>query len=122
MNNQPEGEEKKVLTKTLKRVYARLNLTRAELIAILGLSESSLSRLFSKTYFINPSSKEGDLTILLIRFYKNLDILFGGNIDQCRLWLRSENIHLNDIPINLIQSIKGLVDAIDYLEAMRGNK
>src|SRR5580692_10683114 len=104
-----QNEEKRILTKALKRVSARLNLTRLELSAILGPSESSLSRLFAKSdYYINPASKEGQLAILLLRFYKNLDILFGGNSDQCRLWLRSENSHLNAMPIDLIQSIEGL--------------
>ena|SRR3990167_1985042 len=114
-------ENKKIiLTKALIRMAERFNLSRQELSAILGPSESSLSRLFSKRVYIDPSSKEGQLAILLIRLYQNLDTLFGGNEKQCQLWLRNENKHLNGKPILLVQSIEGLVFAVQYLDAMRG--
>lgn len=112
-------EKKLVLTKALIRMVERFNLTRQELSSILGISESSLSRLFSKRLFIDPSSKEGQLTLLLLRLYRNLDLLFGGNSEQCCLWLRNENKHLNGIPIQLAQSIEGLVLIVQYLEAIQ---
>lgn len=112
--------KKLVLTKALLRMAERFNLSRQELSAILGLSEASLSRLFSKGTYIDPFSKEGQLAILLIRLYRSLDILFGGNAQQCQLWLRSENQHLHGKPILLIQSIEALVSVVQYLDAMRG--
>ena len=114
-------QKKKVLTKAFIRMTHKLSLTRLELKAIIGSSESSLSRLFRKTsYLIDPSTKEGQLAILLLRFYKNLDVLFGGNESQCQLWLRSENKHLSGKPIDIIRSIEGLIIVIQYLDAMRG--
>jgi len=118
-NNAPEYK-KQVLTKALIKVNDQLNLSRQELSAILGISESSLSRLFSKRLFIDPPSNEGQLAILLIRLYQSIDILFGGNSKQCQLWLRSENSHLREKPILLIQSISGLSLVVRYLDAMRG--
>jgi hypothetical protein len=103
-------QKKRVLTKALINLVDRLHLSRQETSAILGPSESSLSRIFSKSHsYIDPESKEGQLTLLLLRMYRNLDTLFGGNEIQCQLWLRNENSHLNGIPIQLIQSIEGLV-------------
>lgn len=113
-------EQKRVLTTALLRAAQRLHLSRQELSAIIGPSEASLSRLFSKAALLDPASKEGQLAILLIRLYKNLDVLFGGNSAQCELWLRSDNEHLDQHPIKLIQSIEGLILVIQYLEAMRG--
>ncbi len=114
-------EKKYVLTKALIRSSEMLKLSRQELSAIIGLSESSLSRLFHDNHTcLNPKSKEGQLGILLIRLYQSLDSLLGGNSTQCELWLRSENIHLGETPIKLIKSIEGLILTLQYLDAMRG--
>jgi len=113
-------EKKRVLTKALIRMVERLQLSRQELSVILGPSESTLSRLFANTIYMDPDSKEGQLAILLLRFYRSLDTLFGGNVQQCQLWLRSENKHLQGVPVVLIQTIEGLVLAVQYLDAMRG--
>lgn len=118
----PSNEDKKkVLTKALIRMTEQLNMSRQELSAIIGLSESSLSRLFNQTNSgIDLHSKEGQLALLLLRLYRNLDTLFGGNAKQCELWLRSENKYLESVPMELIQSIEGLIRTIQYLDAMRG--
>jgi hypothetical protein len=116
--------QKDVLKKALGRAAIKLEISRQELSAIVGPSESSLSRIFSssgnKQNYLEPESKEGQLAILLLRLYRNLDVLFGGNEKQCCLWLRSENFHLGAKPIELIKSIEGLIQTIQYLDAMRG--
>ncbi len=121
-HKEPSNDDKKrILTKALIRMAERLSISRQELSAIIGPSESSLSRLFNKTNaYIDPASKEGQLAILLLRVYRSLDALFGGNANQCQLWLRSENKDLNGKPIIRIQSIEGLILTIQYLDAMRG--
>ena len=124
-----QEDKKRVLNKALMRAAERLNLSRQELSAIIGPSESSLSRLFNEAknrsanqanFFLDPNSKEGQLAILLLRLYRSLDVLFGGNEKQCQLWLRSENTHLQGVPIELIKKIEGLIFVIQYLDAMRG--
>lgn len=117
----PSVEDKKrILTKALINASTLLKLSRQELSAILGPSEPSLSRIFTKTNLIDPDSKEGQLGLLLLRLYRNLDILFGGNEKQYQLWLRSENKHLGDKPVLLMQTIEGLVLTVQYLDAMCG--
>ncbi len=113
-------DKKRVLTKALLRMIERLDLSRKELSAVIGRSEPSLSRIYTKSFYIDPATKEGQLAVLLLRLYRSLDTLFGGNTKQCQTWLRSNNKHLNNTPINLIQSIEGLVFTIQYLDAMRG--
>lgn len=117
-----------ILTKAIKNLASELKLSRQELSAIIGASESTFSRLFKndahikddKKKFINPSSNEGRLAILLLRIYRNLDVLFGGNAKQSQIWLRSDNKHLGNAPIVLIKSIEGLVVVVQYLDAIRG--
>ncbi len=119
-------DKKKILTKALCRLAIELNLSRQELSLIMGLSEATFSRIFNtqgkdkKASYLDPSSKEGQLAILLLRLYKSLAVLFGGNAQQCQLWLRSENKHLEGKPIDNIKLIEGLVTVVQYLDAMRG--
>lgn len=120
-NHAHSAEDKKhVLTKAIIRLSERLNLSRKELAVVIGRSEASLSRMSKANFFIDPESKEGQLSLLLLRLYRSLDTLFGGNKEQSRLWLRSKNKHLRGVPIDLIQSIEGLVLTVQYLDAMRG--
>ncbi len=117
-----------VLTKAIQRLASELDLTQQELSLIIGRSKSTFSRLFKndanvkddKPKYLNPFSKEGQLAILLVRLYRNLDVLFGGNAKQCQSWLRSDNEHLGKKPIELIQSVEGLVTVVQYLDAIRG--
>jgi hypothetical protein len=113
-------ERKIILRKALLRMADYLLFTRRELCAILGLSEASLSRLYDGKRYVDPTSKEGELAIMMLRLYRSLDILFGGNQKQCQLWLRNENQHLGAIPATMIQSIQGLNLTTQYLDAMRG--
>jgi hypothetical protein len=113
--------KKKVLTKALIAMANILQLSQKDLSEIIGPSTATFSRIFYNTnFYINPETKEGQLALLLLRFYRSLDVLFGGNANQCRVWLRSSNNHLSGTPIELIKSIEGLVFVIQYLDAMRG--
>jgi len=115
------ANRKQVLTKALITMASILQLTQKELSEIIGLSTATFSRLFNNSsVLIDPKTKEGQLALLLLRFYRSLDALFGGNANQCCLWLRSNNKHLNGVPLDLIKSIEGLVFVIQYLDAMRG--
>jgi len=82
-------------------------------------------RLFAKAdtrfkFISDTQPKEGQLAILLLRLYRSLDTLFGGNSTQCQLWLRSHNLHLGLKPIKLIETIQGLTLTLAYLDVMRG--
>lgn len=118
-NHEPEMA-KRVLTKALLRLAEKMQLSRRELCAILGISEASASRLYDGARFIIPDSKEGELAALLLRIYRSLDTLFGGNEVQCCVWFRYHNHHLEAIPADLVRSIQGMVKVASYLDAMRG--
>jgi Antitoxin Xre/MbcA/ParS C-terminal toxin-binding domain/Antitoxin Xre-like helix-turn-helix domain len=108
-----------VLTKAVLSAARRLGLRNRELAAVIGTSEASVSRL-SRTRTLEPGGKEGELALMLVRLYRSLDALVGGDDEQARQWLHAENDHLRGVPAELIQRVEGLVDVVQYLDAMRG--
>jgi antitoxin Xre/MbcA/ParS-like protein len=108
-----------VLAKALLSAAGRLGLRNRQLAAVIGSSEASVSRLHHGRG-LDPDSKEGELALLFLRLYRSLDALVGGDDDKARRWLNSENTHLGGIPADRIRAVEGLVDVVQYLDAMRG--
>lgn len=108
-----------VLTKALLRSAELLDLSNAELAKVLGISDSSVSRLLANERQIDPASKEGELALLLVRLYRSLDAVVGGDDEQRWAWLRSNNRSLNGAPAALIGSATGLVNTVAYLDSAR---
>ena len=50
---------------------------------------------------IDPSSKSGELALLLIRAYRALFVLVGGDTVQMRHWLHTHNHHLEGTPAQI---------------------
>jgi hypothetical protein len=109
-----------VLTKALLRAADRLGLRNRQVAEIIGTSEASVSRLGTSARTLDPASKEGELALLLLRLIRSLDALMGGDEAKSRLWLNAENAHLGGVPSQRIRRVEGLVDVVQYLDAMRG--
>ena len=116
------AEADRVLTKAVVRAGERLGLTQRELAGILGVSPATLSRLARarEPRLLEAASKEGELAVQLLRVYRSLDALLGGDDEANRRWLRAENHHLGGVPAALLQTVTGLVHVAEYLDAMRG--
>lgn len=108
-----------VLTRATLAAAERLALRNRQLAAIIGTSEASISRL-SSGRALDPDSKEGELALMFLRLYRSLDALVGGDDSKSRTWLHSRNDHLGGIPAERIRTVEGLVDVVQYLDAMRG--
>ncbi|MBL0142917.1 MAG: DUF2384 domain-containing protein [Betaproteobacteria bacterium] len=108
-----------VLTKAVLRAGGLLALTNAVLARTLGVSEAGVSRLSTGLRTIDPSSKEGELALLLIRAYRSLDALVGSDEAARRAWMTSHNRFLNGKPVALIERAEGLAAVVVYLDAMR---
>jgi transcriptional regulator with XRE-family HTH domain len=113
-------EESAVLSKAFLRASERLGRAQKDQAQILGLSAASLSRLARGKRRIDVDGKEGELALLLVRLYRSLDALTGGDDSKSGEWLRAENHHLGGKPSELIRSVQGLVHVVEYLDAMRG--
>jgi hypothetical protein len=108
-----------VLARALLSAAGRLGLRNRQLAAVIGSSEASVSRL-QHGRGLDPSTKEGELALLFLRVFRSLDALVGGDDDKARAWLHAENAHLAGIPAERIRTVEGLVDVVQYLDAMRG--
>lgn len=115
----PEPAPEEVLTKAVRSAAGRLGLRNRQLARVLGTSEASISRL-SGDRTIDPGSKEGELALLFLRLFRSLDALVGGDEDKARAWMDSENVHLRAVPAERITRVEGLVDVVQYLDALRG--
>lgn len=117
--HQSEHKPARVLATALSSTRAKLDLTQSELGAILGLDRTSVARI-EKRGNLDPSSKEGELALLLIRVYRSLYALLGGNQSAIYHWLHTENTHLHGSPLLRMKQIQGLVEVVQYLDAIRG--
>ena len=118
---QPSGrpEPAPVLAKATLAAAARLGIRNKLLGQIIGTSEASVSRL-RLGRGLDPSRKEGEIALVFLRLYRSLDALVGGDDVKARNWLHSANDHVGGVPADRIRTVEGLVDVVQYLDAMRG--
>src|SRR4051794_15239040 len=105
-----------VLSKAATNAATRLGLRHRQLAAIIGTSEATVSRIGSGRR-LDPSTKEGELALLFVRLYRSLDALIGGDDAKARDWLHSMNDHIGGVPADRIQTVEGLINVIQYLDA-----
>ena len=103
-----------VLTKATLRAGKALGLNQAEIGAVVGRDRTSLRR------GIDPDSKTGELATLLIRLYRSLYALIGGDAEAMRHWMSTENHHTGGVPREQIRQVAGLIEVLGYLDAIRG--
>jgi hypothetical protein len=108
-----------VLAKATRSAAERLGLRSRQLAQVLGSSEASVSRLQHQRP-LDPASKEGEIALLFLRMYRSLDAMMGGDDEKARAWLSATNVRFGAAPVERIKSVEGLVDVVQYLDAMRG--
>ena len=111
----PKPDPAAVLTQALLRAGDSLGLTKTELGAAIGKERTVFSR--SR---IAPDTKAGELALMLIRCYRSLYALVGGDRDQMRHWMHTPNHHTGGVPAEQVRSVQGLVRVMEYLDAIRG--
>ena len=111
--------EEAVLTKAVLRAAERLGLTNKALAGVIGVSEATVSRMRSGGYSLQRGQKAFDLAVLVVRLYRSLDAIVGGDETVARAWLRNRNEALDGPPVSLIETIPGLMNVIQYLDARR---
>lgn len=110
-----EIDKASILAEAFSNVGRNLGLSQAELGVIIGKDRSAVSR-----GRIDPDSKAGELALLFIRCYRALYVLVGGDSQQIKHWMETENIHTGGVPIEQVKTVQGLVTVLEYLDAMRG--
>jgi hypothetical protein len=114
-----ETNEAAIVTKAVTRASDNLKIPNRILGSIIGLSEPTISRLKNGTYILKRAEKAFELSVLFIRLYRSLTAIVGGDDTIARSWLNNYNTALHANPIDRIQSVNGLIDVINYLDARR---
>ena len=109
----------RALTKATIRAADKLELTNRTLGVIIGLSEPSISRMKRGVFKLERGQKSFELSVLFVRLYRSLDAIVSGDEQVAKAWLRNNNTALRCVPAELIQSISGLVNVIQYLDTRR---
>lgn len=108
-----------VLSKAVTRAAEHLHVSHSLLARVLGVSPSTITRLYAGGYRLVQQRKEWEFALLFVRLFRSLDSIVG-DASTARLWLASENKGLNGRPIDLICATEGLVRVVQYLDASRG--
>lgn len=110
----------RVLSLALVEASRRLKLRSTELGRILGVSQPTASRLLNGRLLLPEAGKSWELAAHLVRLYRSLAALVGLDDELARAWLTSGNeAFAGRKPLQLIQTVEGLVHVCDYLDASR---
>lgn len=108
-----------VLATALNNLKDAIGIKADDLAKIIGQHRNTLDRALKKGE-LDPKTKHGELALLLIRAYRSLFALNGGNQKAIRHWLNTYNYHVDGIPLDEMKKVMGLTRVVNYLDAMRG--
>lgn len=119
MKIESKPSESQVLAIALNNLKDILTISNHEISEIIGMHRNTLTRSLQKQN-LDVKSKEGECALLLIRIYRSLYALNGGNVEAMKHWLRTTNRHIQGIPLETTKTILGLSRVVNYLDAIRG--
>jgi hypothetical protein len=115
----PVPKEASVVTKATLRAADRLAIKNNALAKIVGVSEPTITRMRRGAYVLDSGNKAFELALLFVRLYRSLDSIVDGDDDVARSWINNDNLALRGRPLELIQSVSGLTNVIQYLDTRR---
>lgn len=108
-----------ILTKAAIRAAERLDISGRLLAEVLGVSEAQVSRFRKDQASLAEHTKPFELAAMLVRAFRSLDAISGGDETVARSWLTQNNSALGARPSDRITSVQGLADVVTYLDARR---
>jgi len=115
----PAISDAALVAKAAIRAADRLALKNKVLARIIGVSEASVTRMKQGDYPLEPGQKPFELAVLFVRLYRSLDSVIGGDDAVASSWLNNPNTALSGKPVDLIQTVAGLTNVIQYLDSRR---
>jgi hypothetical protein len=113
------NSDSQLIAKSVVRAAEKLDVSNKVLARIIGVSDATVSRLKKGEYPLEPGQKPFQLAVLFVRLYRSLDALTGGDDEVSAKWLSNPNTALDGTPVELIQTVSGLMNVINYLDARR---
>ena len=119
LSKEPLTSASATVSKATVRAARALGLTNTAIAVILGLSEATISRLSAGTFMLDRESKPYELALLLVRLFRSLDAMVGGEEAPMRGWMQSPNAALGGVPAERIKTVTGLVETLSYVDGAR---
>lgn len=109
-----------VVTKALFNLKRELGLSNEIVGQIIGADPATVSRMQKKMDM--KQNKVYESAVLIIRVYRSLYAILGGSTDAMQHWLNTKNLDFDQrTPLDKMKTIVGLVNVVEYLDAMRGH-
>ncbi|MDX2347094.1 MAG: MbcA/ParS/Xre antitoxin family protein [Legionella sp.] len=119
MSTAEKKDPSAVLATAIIKLKADLHIKSQDLGEMIGQHRNTVTRFLQKGT-LDPKSKSGELALLLIRAYRALFALNGGNKPAMIHWLNTYNYHIQGVPLEEMKHVMGLSRVVSYLDAMRG--
>ncbi|MDY6531272.1 antitoxin Xre/MbcA/ParS toxin-binding domain-containing protein [Acinetobacter faecalis] len=107
-------KQKMILAKAILAAAERLGLTQDQLALTLNIDSVTLGALT-----LDPTSKQGELALTLIRIATSLDALTGGDTAWMQHFMKSSNKLISGIPMEQVQTSQGLASVLQFVEGLR---
>ena len=111
------AEPGRVVAKAAFNAARELGLTQRELAQTLGVSEATVSRMKDGGHALE--GKPLELALCLIRVFRSLDAIAGGDAATVKGWMTAENRDLGGVPRAQVITATGLIETLNYLDAAR---
>lgn len=110
----PNPDASRVLATAVLNAGKALGLKRDEIGRIVGRDRSRIRD------GIDPRSPGGQAALLLVRCYRSLYALVDGDPAVMTHWMETANRGTGGVPRDQVFDLVGLVDVVQYLDAIRG--
>lgn len=110
----PSSDDQRILQEATRRAAANLGLTHQDLAEIIGTRREMFSR-----KNVSFTGKQLELCLLLLRATRALAAIMGQDTANMAHWVRTENRGLPGVPKDLMKTVPGLVQTVQYLDASR---
>ena len=111
-------QDMRVLSKAVTSVGRELDLSQVTLARVIGVSQSSISRMREGNFEFKPDSKPREFALMLVKIYRSLEMILGDAATE-KAWMHGFNKELGGVPAELILKTEGLVNVVNYLDAYR---
>nr|WP_136250383.1 MbcA/ParS/Xre antitoxin family protein [Ningiella ruwaisensis] len=109
-----------VVAKALFNIKDELDLSNDVVGQIIGADPATVSRMRKKMDM--KENKVFEASVLMIRVYRSLYTILGGSTEAMQHWLTTNNVDFDQQkPLDKMKTIVGLVNTVEYLDAMRGH-
>lgn len=108
-----------IAMKAAARAAECLQVSDQVLGLILGLPDAIVPQMKDGIAPVDLTRHAVEPALLFVRIYHLLNTIVGGNEAAAASWLNSYNTALNARPVDAAQSVLGLGQIVEYLEARR---